>query len=193
MINSISYEEIILSTFLEGKLQACNSATPYRGMIIFWKYTLITNKSRAVKGLEILLLFRFHNSRYNMVNIFLLPIIGISATLFSVSSTFPQIIKGLRTKEMDDVSIWLIITLIIGLSLWVIYWVVKSDTVIAGGNLVGVLLNLVLLVLKLKYSRKPISWASTYFVSTMFRHSSIWSNVLSAKFWRNCIYIKLKS
>jgi MtN3 and saliva related transmembrane protein len=91
-----------------------------------------------------------------MVGTFLLPLIGISATLFSVSSTLPQIMKGLRTKQMDDVSIWLIVTLILGLSLWVIYGVVKIDIVIAGGNSVGVLLNLVLLVLKLRYSRKPI-------------------------------------
>lgn len=91
-----------------------------------------------------------------MVGTFLLPLIGISATLFSVSSTLPQIMKGLRTKQMDDVSIWLIVTLIVGLSLWVIYGVVKIDIVIAGGNSVGVLLNLVLLVLKLRYSRKPI-------------------------------------
>jgi MtN3 and saliva related transmembrane protein len=92
-----------------------------------------------------------------MFSNFLLPIIGISATIFSVSSTLPQIIKGLRTKEMDDVSVWLIFTLIVGLSLWVLYGIAKSDIVIAGGNSVGVLLNLVLLVLKLKYSRKPIS------------------------------------
>lgn len=91
-----------------------------------------------------------------MVGTFLLPLIGISATLLSVSSTLPQITKGLRTKQMDDVSIWLIVTLIVGLSLWVIYGVVKIDIVIAGGNSVGVLLNLVLLGLKLRYSRKPI-------------------------------------
>lgn len=58
---------------------------------------------------------------------------------------------------MDDVSIWLIVTLIVGLSLWVLYGIVKSDIVIAGGNSVGVSLNLVLLVLKLKFSRNPIS------------------------------------
>ena len=92
-----------------------------------------------------------------MFSNFLLPIIGISATLFSVSSTLPQIIKGLRTKEMDDVSVWLIVTLIVGLSLWVVYGIVKVDIVISGGNSVGVLLNLVLLLLKLRYSRNPIS------------------------------------
>ena len=58
---------------------------------------------------------------------------------------------------MDDVSAWLIITLIVGLFLWFIYGIAKGDIVIVGGNLVGVLLNLVLLVLKMRYSRNPIS------------------------------------
>ncbi len=57
---------------------------------------------------------------------------------------------------MDDVSAWLIIALIVGLSLWILYGIAKSDLVIAGGNSVGVSLNVILLVLKIKYSRDPI-------------------------------------
>jgi len=92
-----------------------------------------------------------------MFDFFLLPVIGILATLFAVSSTLPQILKAIKTKKMDDVSAWLIITLIVGLFLWFIYGIVKGDIIIVGGNLVGVLLNLVLLVLKMRYSRNPIS------------------------------------
>jgi MtN3 and saliva related transmembrane protein len=91
-----------------------------------------------------------------MINL-LIPLIGILATIFAVSSTVPQIIKGIKTKKMDDVSIWLIMALIAALSLWVVYGLVKSDIVIAGGNSVGVTLNAVLLLLKIKYSRDPIS------------------------------------
>jgi MtN3 and saliva related transmembrane protein len=91
-----------------------------------------------------------------MIN-FLLVAIGISATIFTVSSTIPQITKGLKNKKMDDVSVWLIMALIVGLSLWVTYGIVKSDIVIAGGNSVGLSLNLVLLLIKFKYSRNPIS------------------------------------
>jgi len=43
---------------------------------------------------------------------FLIPLIGIFATIFAVSSTVPQIIKGMKTKKMDDVSVWLILALI---------------------------------------------------------------------------------
>jgi MtN3 and saliva related transmembrane protein len=91
-----------------------------------------------------------------MIN-FLLVAIGISATIFTVSSTIPQITKGLKNKKMDDVSVWLIMALIVGLSLWVTYGIVKSDIVIAGGNSVGLSLNVVLLLVKFKYSRDPIS------------------------------------
>jgi MtN3 and saliva related transmembrane protein len=88
---------------------------------------------------------------------FLIALIGILATIFAVSSTVPQIIKGIKTKKMDDVSVWLIMALIMGLSLWVVYGVAKNDIVIAGGNSVGVSLNGILLLLKIKYSRNPIS------------------------------------
>ena len=81
-------------------------------------------------------------------------VIGIFATFFSLWSTVPQIKKSLRTKKTDDVSKWLIISLIVGLSLWVLYGIVKGDIVIAVANAIGVTLNLILLFLKLKYNSK---------------------------------------
>lgn len=88
---------------------------------------------------------------------FLISTIGILASIFALSSTVPQIIKGVKTKKMDDVSVWLILSLIVGLSLWVIYGIGINDVVIVGGNSVGVSLNVVLLFLKFRYSRNPIS------------------------------------
>jgi MtN3 and saliva related transmembrane protein len=88
---------------------------------------------------------------------FLISVLGILASIFSLSSTVPQIVKGLKTKKMDDLSVWLILSLIVGLSLWVIYGIGRSDVVIIGGNMVGVSLNLVLLFLKFRYSKNPIS------------------------------------
>ncbi|HKG30342.1 MAG TPA: SemiSWEET family transporter [Nitrososphaeraceae archaeon] len=88
---------------------------------------------------------------------FFISAVGILASIFALSSTVPQIVKGLNTKKLDDLSVWLILSLIVGLSLWVVYGVGRSDLVISGGNMVGVALNLVLLFLKFKYSRNPIS------------------------------------
>ena len=86
----------------------------------------------------------------------LLPIIGFMATGFAVTSTVPQIRKALRTKKSDDLSIRFIIVLIIGLSLWVVYGVVKNDIVLVIGNMTAVALNSYMLFLKIKFSRNPL-------------------------------------
>jgi len=85
-------------------------------------------------------------------NDYLIFVIGMFATFFTMWSTVPQIKKSLRTKKTDDVSKWLIISLIAGLSLWVAYGVMKGDMIIIYANSIGVSLNVFLLILKLKYS-----------------------------------------
>jgi MtN3 and saliva related transmembrane protein len=87
---------------------------------------------------------------------FILPAIGFVATGFAVSSTVPQISKALRTKKSDDISLRFIVVLIIGLSLWVIYGIGKKDVVLIIGNSIAVILNTILLILKIKYSRDPL-------------------------------------
>ena len=69
---------------------------------------------------------------------FLIFVIGLFATFFTMWSTVPQIRKSLRTRKTDDVSKWLIISLITGLSLWVLYGVVKGDMIIVGANSIDV-------------------------------------------------------
>lgn len=87
---------------------------------------------------------------------FILPAIGFVATGFAVSSTVPQISKALRTKKSDDISLRFKVVLIIGLSFWVIYGIGKRDVVLIIGNSIAVILNTILLILKIKYSRDPL-------------------------------------
>ncbi len=87
-----------------------------------------------------------------MLSDYLIFAIGILATIFTLWSTVPQIRKSFRTKKIDDVSKWLIISLITGLSLWVLYGALKGDMIITGANSIGVSLNVFLLILKLKYT-----------------------------------------
>ena len=87
---------------------------------------------------------------------YLIFLIGILATFFSLWSTVPQIRKSLRTKKTDDVSKWLIMCLIGGLSLWVLYGILKGDIIIIVANSLGVSLNLYLLFLKWKYTKNDI-------------------------------------
>ena len=87
----------------------------------------------------------------------IVTIIGIMATVFAVSSSIPQIIKALKTRKTDDVSIWLVVVLIIGLGLLVIYGIGINDLLISIANSIAVAINTFLLILKIKYSRDPIS------------------------------------
>ena len=89
----------------------------------------------------------------------IVTLIGIMATVFAVSSSIPQIIKSIKTRKTDDVSIWLVIVLIIGLSLWVVYGIGINDLVIIIANSIAVCINTILLLLKIKYSKDPISWS----------------------------------
>lgn len=65
-------------------------------------------------------------------------LVGISATFLTLWSSVPQIKKMLKTKEADDVSKWLIISLIIGLALWSLYGYLIGDIVVIIANAIGV-------------------------------------------------------
>lgn len=88
-----------------------------------------------------------------VVSGYIIFLIGILATFFSLWSTVPQIRKSLRTKKTDDVSKWLIMCLIGGLSLWVLYGILKTDIIIIVANAIGVSLNSYLLFLKWKFTK----------------------------------------
>lgn len=79
--------------------------------------------------------------------------IGIMAGILVLSSFIPQLHKAYKTKRMLDVSIYLMATIASGMLLWVIYGIIRKDPVIIGTNVSGFTLNVILLVLKLKYDK----------------------------------------
>ncbi|MEM3063740.1 MAG: SemiSWEET transporter [Candidatus Nitrosotenuis sp.] len=83
-----------------------------------------------------------------------LTLIGSVASALVSSSFIPQIIKGYKTKHLDDVSYLLMILISIGMSLWIVYGIEKQDLVIIGANVVTIVLNMILLALKARYSKK---------------------------------------
>ncbi|MEW6588662.1 MAG: SemiSWEET transporter [Thermoproteota archaeon] len=83
-----------------------------------------------------------------------LTLIGSVASALVSSSFIPQIIKGYKTKHLDDVSYLLMILISIGMSLWIVYGIEKQDLVIIGANVATIVLNMILLALKVKYSQK---------------------------------------
>ena len=88
-----------------------------------------------------------------MIDEIWVSILGSIAAALVTSSFVPQIMRGYRTKQLGDVSYWLMIMICVGMSLWVVYGVMKQDFVIIGANVSTIALNMVLLVMKKKYTK----------------------------------------
>jgi MtN3 and saliva related transmembrane protein len=77
--------------------------------------------------------------------------LGIVAGVFTMISMLPQLIKTYKTKEVEDLSVPMLLVLITGVGLWVVYGVFKNDLPIILTNSASVLLNSFLLYLVIRY------------------------------------------
>ncbi len=81
-------------------------------------------------------------------------IVGIIAAVCTTSGFIPQIIRGIRTKRLDDVSPVMCILLIFGLSMWLSYGIHIEDMIIIVANAFGVLFSTIIITLRFKYMRQ---------------------------------------
>ncbi|TDH26197.1 hypothetical protein EXU57_11955 [Segetibacter sp. 3557_3] len=77
--------------------------------------------------------------------------IGIIAGILTASSLLPQVIKIIREKKAEDVSIMMLIILMLGVALWIYYGILREDLPIIVTNAFSLLLNITTVVLRLKY------------------------------------------
>ena len=82
-----------------------------------------------------------------------LGIVGILAGVLILSGWVPQIIRGYKTKKLDDVSPYLMICIFAGAVLWLVYGIAIDDIYIIGVNVAAMFLTMTVLIMKLKYER----------------------------------------
>lgn len=82
-----------------------------------------------------------------------IDILGIIAGICTSSAIIPQIVKTLKKKKAQEVSIFMFIVLMTGNGLWVYYGVVKSDIAIISTNIFALSLNIMMIVLKYRYRK----------------------------------------
>jgi MtN3 and saliva related transmembrane protein len=80
-----------------------------------------------------------------------IEILGFVAGICTSSSILPQLIKTIKTKEAQDVSVFMFIVMLVGNSLWVYYGFDKSDLPIISTNFFALGLNIAMLIFKYKY------------------------------------------
>ncbi|MBB4807839.1 MtN3 and saliva related transmembrane protein [Chryseobacterium defluvii] len=81
-------------------------------------------------------------------------ILGIIAGTLTSISMVPQLVKVLKEKNVEDLSWVMLLVLIIGVSLWVWYGIIKGEWPIIISNTFSVLLNITLLICYMIYRKK---------------------------------------
>ena len=79
---------------------------------------------------------------------------GYFAAILTTLAFIPQLIKTLKTKKAEDVSLTTLIMFLTGVAAWIIYGIQISSKPILIANLITFLLNFLILVFKLIYSKE---------------------------------------
>jgi MtN3 and saliva related transmembrane protein len=83
-----------------------------------------------------------------------IEIIGLGAGVCTSAASIPQIVTTIQKQKAGQVSPLMFAVLLTGNALWVCYGFAKSDVPIVATNIISVLLDIVMLVLRFKYNRR---------------------------------------
>ena len=83
-----------------------------------------------------------------------IELVGIIAGIFTAVSLMPQLIKTIKTKKVEEISLLMLIILMMGLLTWIYYGILRKDLPILATNSFSFLLNVILMVLKRKYNKR---------------------------------------
>jgi MtN3 and saliva related transmembrane protein len=81
-------------------------------------------------------------------------LLGVVAGALTSSGYLPQIVKGFRTKRMDDVSVLMPGILGVGMLLWLAYGIHKEDVPIILANIAGSTFAFTIVAQKYCYRRR---------------------------------------
>ena len=83
----------------------------------------------------------------------LTQLVGLFAGICTASSLLPQLIKTIREKKAEDISKTMLFVLLTGVATWVVYGILRNDLPIIITNSFSLLLNIIMIVLRIKYKR----------------------------------------
>ena len=66
----------------------------------------------------------------------------------------PQLIKVIKKKEAEDISILMLVVLMAGIAMWIVYGIYREDWPIIVTNSFSLLVNIMLTFFRVKYRNK---------------------------------------
>jgi len=79
--------------------------------------------------------------------------LGLLAGFLTTVGFVPQIVKGYRSKSMGDLSLYMPILIGVGMLIWLLYGIWLDSLPLILWNVIALTLNMVIIVLILKYGR----------------------------------------
>jgi MtN3 and saliva related transmembrane protein len=84
-------------------------------------------------------------------------VIGIAAGICTSTSLIPQVVKTIKEKKAEDISLVVFLVLGTGVILWIVYGIKKNDPPIIATNAFSLLVNIIMIILGIKYKKqKPL-------------------------------------
>lgn len=80
--------------------------------------------------------------------------IGLLAGALTTIAYVPQLVKTWRSKSAQDLSWGMLVTLCLGIVLWLIYGIYSQDLPVIAANVFTLALSSIILMLKFKYEFK---------------------------------------
>jgi MtN3 and saliva related transmembrane protein len=78
---------------------------------------------------------------------------GIAASLFTSVALLPQLIKIIREKDSEGVSLTMLLVLFTGLVLWTVYGVLRNDVIIIAANSFSLLVNILTALMTIRHRK----------------------------------------
>jgi len=83
----------------------------------------------------------------------MINILGYIASLLTMTCFIPQIIKAIKTKSVEDVSVMTLFQLSLGISLWIVYALIKQDYPLLTNNVISLLCVMIMNICYFKYKK----------------------------------------
>jgi MtN3 and saliva related transmembrane protein len=83
-------------------------------------------------------------------------IIGVIAASLTSFGFIPQLIKGVQTKHLNDVSALSLVVMILGTTLWGFYGYHIGDRILVGANIFTSSSVTIVLFLKIRYEKEHV-------------------------------------
>ncbi|HAP96206.1 SemiSWEET transporter [Epilithonimonas hominis] len=83
-----------------------------------------------------------------------IEVLGLVAGGITSVAMMPQLIKVIKEKNAEDISVVMLLVLITGLSLWIWYGILQNELPIILSNSFSVLVNITLLICCMMFKKK---------------------------------------